>query len=97
MRTPIEIAREAHAQLAERNDAPGTAAAYRAGKYDEGGTMPVALRAAEIALEQAAKITEGHADDRPHRDGIGFNDGYIAACRGASEAIRASSKASAEG
>lgn len=50
--TALEIAREALARQAEANDAPHTAACYRDGRYDDGGIMPAALAAAELALEQ---------------------------------------------
>jgi hypothetical protein len=41
------------------------------------------------AIEAAAKVALCHSDDRPRRDSMDWNDGYIDGCRGASEAIRA--------
>lgn len=49
--TPLEIAREALARQSEKEGAPHTAACYREGRYDQGGIMPAALAAAELALK----------------------------------------------
>ena len=35
-----------------------------------------------------AKVAECHSDDRPRRDSMDWNDGFIDGCRGAADAIR---------
>jgi hypothetical protein len=58
----VEIAREAMARLSEADDAHGTAACYREGRYDEGGCMPAVRAGVELALEEAAKIAVRNQD-----------------------------------
>jgi hypothetical protein len=43
----------------------------------------------KAALERAATTTGSHAEDRPLRYSLDFNDGYIDACVAASRTIRA--------
>jgi len=43
----------------------------------------------KAALEWAAKITSSHADDRPRRYSMDWNDGYMDGCSAASNAVRA--------
>ena len=43
----------------------------------------------KAALERAAPTTGSHAEDRPLRYSLDFNDGYIDACVAASRTIRA--------
>lgn len=50
-----------------------------------------AEEALRIARERYAIIARCHADDRPRRDSFEWNDGYMDGCKGAHDAIMASS------
>lgn len=50
-------------------------------------------RARADEREQCALIAHCHSDDRPRRDGMDWNDGYMDGCKGAAEAIRKGSPA----
>lgn len=41
---------------------------------------------------RAATVAYCHSDDRPRRDNMDWNDGYVDGCRGAAAAIRKGAK-----
>lgn len=55
-------ARDAFAEIADEEGAPHTAHGYRTGRYDEGGAMRQAIRAAKIARLNAAGVLADLAD-----------------------------------
>jgi len=70
--------------------------AEKAFKYGFGLRWDVAVETIAKAIlaerDRCAIIAICHSDDRPRRDGLDWNDGYIDGCRGAHDAILAPSQ-----
>lgn len=69
------FAREAHARLADKENAPSTASLYRDGSYDEGGSMPVATEAARLAREADTELLQVLFDRLPRPRRVGSSRG----------------------